>query len=128
MGSSRLNATTTPVRHVTTGSTRGRLMSITRIAATAALSGFLMVAGAGAAQADHTHVRVLGNGQCVVLAANGGEQDVQLPHADEFPENRRHPLHVNVHLGKAGTRQGEDVVFVQGSPGDLANCDDYVND
>jgi hypothetical protein len=102
-------------------------MSVTRLSTAAALSGLLLVAVAGAAQADHTHVRVLGNGQCVVLAAQGGEQYVQLPHADEFAENRRHPLHVNVHLGQAGTRQGEPVVFVKGSPGDLEHCDSYVN-
>jgi hypothetical protein len=103
-------------------------MSFTRICASVALSGAVMVAGAGAARADHTHVRVLGNGACVVLAANGGEKYVQLPHAEEFPPNRRHPLHVNVHLGQAGTRQGEAVVFVQGTAGDLANCASYVND
>ncbi|MCA1781100.1 MAG: hypothetical protein ABR500_16325 [Dermatophilaceae bacterium] len=103
-------------------------MNISRSCASVALSGVVVVVGASAAQADHTHVRVLGNGACVVLAANGGEKYVQLPHADEFPENRRHPLHVNVHLGQAGTRQGEAVIFVRGTAGDLANCDSYVND
>jgi hypothetical protein len=103
-------------------------MSGTRTTITLALTGLLVLAGAGAAQADHTHVRVLGNGQCVVLAANGGEQDVELPHADDFVEGRRHPLHVNVHLGEAGTRQGEGVVFVRGTAADLAHCDGYVND
>jgi hypothetical protein len=80
------------------------------------------------ASASHTHVLLLGNGQCVVLAADGGEKWVELPHADEFTPDRRHPLHVNVHLGAPGMRQGEHVIFVQGSPGDLANCDGYVND
>ncbi len=103
-------------------------MSITRICASVALSGLVMVIGASAAQADHTHVMVLGNGKCVVLAANGGEKYVRLPHADGYPENRRHPLHVNVHLGQPGTRQGEAVIFVQGTAGDLANCNGYVND
>ncbi|WP_345208555.1 hypothetical protein [Fodinibacter luteus] len=103
-------------------------MSIPRICASVALSALVMVVGASAAHADHTHVRVLGNGKCVVLAANGGEKYVQLPHADGFPENRRHPLHVNVHLGQPGTRQGEAVIFVQGTAGDLANCNGYVND
>lgn len=77
---------------------------------------------------SHTHVRMTGNGDCVILAANGHENEVQLPHASEFAEDRRHPLHVNVHLGNAGVRHGEPVVFVQGSPGDLANCAGYVND
>ena len=103
-------------------------MSVIRVCAGLVLSGVIVVVGASAAQADHTHVRVLGNGMCVVLAADGGEKYVQLPHAYAFAENRRHPLHVNVHLGQAGMRQGEPVVFVQGTAGDLANCDGYVND
>jgi hypothetical protein len=79
------------------------------------------------AMATHTHVRTTGNGSCVILAASGGESEVQLPYADGFAENRRHPLHVNVHLGQAGTRGAESVVWVLGSAGDLANCDGYVN-
>jgi hypothetical protein len=27
---------------------------------------------------------------------------VQLPHAEDYAANRRHPLHVNVHLGRPG--------------------------
>ena len=81
----------------------------------------------GAAFADHTHVRLLGNGQCVILAAAGNEKYVELPHADEFAENRKHPLHVNVHLGEPGTRGDQAVVFVMGSPEDLANCLGYIN-
>lgn len=79
------------------------------------------------ATANHTHVMMTGNGQCVVLAADGGEKYVSLPHATAHPENRRHPLHVNVHLGEPGTRQGATVIWVMGSAGDLANCDGYVN-
>ncbi len=79
------------------------------------------------ASATHSHVRMTGNGACVVLGGNGAENQVHLPHAVEFAENRQHPLHVNVHLGKAGTRQGEAVVWVQGSAADLANCAGYVN-
>jgi hypothetical protein len=103
-------------------------MSITRTSTVAVLSGLLVLAGAGAAQADHTHVRVLGNGHCVILAADGGEKYVQLPHAASFADGRRHPLHVNVHLGQAGSRNGQEVVFVQGSSDDLSHCDGYVND
>ena len=29
------------------------------------------------------HSHVVGNGQCVLLAPNGGEQHVELPHAEE---------------------------------------------
>ena len=58
--------------------------------------------GATPAAADHTHFRVVGNGECVLLAPDGGEKYVQLPHADEFAPNRQHPLHVNVHLGRPG--------------------------
>ncbi len=88
----------------------------------------MVVALAAPAMASHTHVRMTGNGSCVILAANGHEHDVQLPHAGNFAENRQHPLHVNVHLGKPGIRKGEMVVWVQGSPGDLTNCQGYVND
>lgn len=86
----------------------------------------LMVVGASLpAAADHTHVMATGNGQCVILAANGGEKYVELPHADEHAEGRRHPLHVNVHLGEPGSHGG---IWVHRSAGDLANCDGYVND
>jgi hypothetical protein len=61
-----------------------------------------VVLGATPAAADHTHFRVLGNGDCVLLAPDGEEKYVQLPHADEFAPNRQHPLHVNVHLGRPG--------------------------
>jgi hypothetical protein len=61
----------------------------------------IVIAGTPAA-ADHVHFRVVGNGQCVLLAPDGGEQYVELPHADDFAANRRHPLHVNVHLGQPG--------------------------
>ena len=95
---------------------------------TSLVATILVLASAAPAMASHTHVRMTGNGSCAVLAAHGGENAVQLPHAVEFPENRRHPLHVNVHLGEPGTRHGDVVIWVQGSAGDLANCDVYVND
>lgn len=78
--------------------------------------------------ADHTHVVQLGNGQCVILAGRGGEKFVRLPHADEFDENRQHPLHVKVHLGEPGTRRGKSVIFVKGSAGDIENCTSYANE
>lgn len=92
------------------------------------LAALMVLTLAAPAGATHTHVRATGNGACVILGGGGHEADVELPHADSFPETRRHPLHVNVHLGQAGNRGGEAVVFVKGSPGDLANCDGYVND
>jgi hypothetical protein len=63
-----------------------------------------LVATAPAAHADHVHFVVTGAG-CVLLAPDGGEKYVQLPHADEFAANRQHPLHVNVHLGRPGEVQ-----------------------
>jgi len=72
-----------------------------RLAAAALAVPVMVVAWASPAAADHVHFRYLGNGQCVLLAPDGGEKDVQLPRA-EGPENRRLPLHVNVHLGRAG--------------------------
>ncbi len=57
---------------------------------------------ASPAAADHTDFRVLGNGGCVLLAADGGEKYVHLPNAGEYAANRQHPLHVNVHLGTPG--------------------------
>lgn len=85
---------------------------------------------AAPALAAHTHAMRTGSGSCVILAANGGEKDVQLPHAGG-PENRRHPLHVNVHLGEPGTRHGDDpvenaVIWVYQSAADP--CTEYVND
>ncbi|HSK25704.1 MAG TPA: hypothetical protein VK894_02190 [Jiangellales bacterium] len=61
-----------------------------------------LLALAPAAHADHVHFRVTGSGQCVLLAPDGNEKYVQLPNADGFPENRRHPLHTQVHLGRPG--------------------------
>lgn len=79
--------------------------------------------GAGAASAGHTHSMSTGNDSCVLLAQNGGEKDVTLPHADGAL-NRRHPLHVNVHLGAPG-RAGQ--IGVQGTASDPCPGD-YVND
>lgn len=88
----------------------------------------VMVGAAAPAWAGHTHARMTGNGECVILAANGGEKEVQLPFADGIADpTRRHPLHVNVHLGEPGTVQGETVIWVFGPASD-ANCTGYVND
>ncbi len=81
--------------------------------------------GASAASAGHTHSMTTGNESCVLLAQNGGEEDVTLPHADGYALDRRHPLHVNVHLGAPG-RTGE--IGVQGTATDPCLGGDYVND
>ena len=38
-----------------------------------------LLAGAGVARADHTHVLVLPNGKCAILAAEGNEKYLILP-------------------------------------------------
>lgn len=88
----------------------------------------MLVTTAVPAFASHTHVVQLGDGRCVILAERGNEKYVELPHADAFDEDRRHPLHVKVHLGEPGTRRGEEVIFVKGSGGDIENCESYANE
>ena len=73
-----------------------RLLTIVSLACAA------LLAGAMPAAADHTHFRVVGTGECVLVAPDGGEKYVHLPHADEYVPTRQHPLHVNVHLGQPG--------------------------
>lgn len=80
------------------------------------------------AMADHTHVMVLGNGQCVVMAENAGEEAVALPLA-VFEKNpnvdisptalRMHPLHVLVHQGRPGEN---NALYVYGTPAADAAC------
>jgi hypothetical protein len=72
------------------------------IVAAAGAAVAVLAVGVAPASADHTHFRVTGGGDCVLLAPDGGEKYVELPHADSFAPNRRHPLHVNVHLGQPG--------------------------
>lgn len=95
-----------------------------RAVAAAVTVGAVGVSSAGTVSATHTHSMETGNGSCVLLAQNGGETNVTLPHADG-PENRRHPLHVNVHLGAPG-RSGE--IGVQGTSSDPCLGGDYLND
>ena len=79
-------------------------------------------------------MKLVGNGQCVVLAENAGEESVDLPQA-VFEHNpnvtvspaagRNHPLHVLVHKRVPGA-SGE--YFVLGSPEANAACGGvYVN-
>lgn len=89
--------------------------NLLRTSAIATLGLGMLAFGVQPAQADHVHFRVLGNGQCVLLAPDGGEQRVTLPHADTFANNRRHPLHVNVHLGRPGEVGTVMVAYANGT-------------
>ena len=73
-----------------------------RITATIAAATAAIGLTAAPAAATHIHSKEVRPGVCVLLAAKGGEKNVQLPNADEFPANRQHPIHVNVHLGRPG--------------------------
>lgn len=105
-----------------------------RAVAVAVVAGGFVAAMSGPAFADHTHAKVVGNGQCVVLAEGAGEESVVLPLAvfennpnvDIAPTaNRMHPLHVLVHLGQAGEH---NALFVYGTPAEAAACAaGYVN-
>lgn len=86
----------------------------------AALGLTIGLSGAPAA-AHHDHGLRLGNGDCVVLAANGGEKTVSLPDASILNnpnadgqwaghEGRNHPLHVFVHMGRPGQQRAIGVV------------------
>ena len=95
-------------------------------AAVAAAS--LLALAAGPVSASHTHVMALGNGQCVLLAANGGEEAVTLPMAvfehnpnvDIAPTaDRLHPLHVLVHQGVPGEHKS---IAVAGTAAAAALC------
>ena len=90
------------------------------VAATAA------VGAAAPASASHVHSMEVRDGVCVLLAAEGGEKYVVLPFADELPANRRHPLHVLVHLGRPGQNFN---IGVYGTPSDPCYFEgEYLND
>jgi hypothetical protein len=92
--------------------------------------------------ADHTHVLILPNGKCAILAAAGHEKYQILPSVlfsnnpnvdaddaagglDGLPLNRRHPSHVLVHLGVPGA---DGDIAVMGSAQDpCAATGEYVN-
>jgi hypothetical protein len=95
----------------------------------------VLALAAAPALATHTHVMSLGNGECVLLAHEAGEESVVLP-ASVFTHNpnvdipstpgRTHPLHVLVHLGQAGERLQ---LAVAGTAAAVALCPDgIVND
>jgi hypothetical protein len=106
-----------------------------KAAAASAASALLLLAASGPAAADHTHVKILGNGGCVVMAEGAGEEEVELPdavfdhnpHAADIPQTdgRTHPLHVLVHQGVPGDNND---IYVLGSDAEKAACDgEYVN-
>ncbi|HKF84690.1 MAG TPA: hypothetical protein VKB30_02825 [Candidatus Limnocylindrales bacterium] len=96
---------------------------------------FLAAIVAGPVAANHRHVMSLGNGECVLLAANGDEDEVELPlgvfdanpNVDIAPgADRLHPLHVLVHQGVPGEHNG---IAVAGTPAAESLCPDgIVND
>ena len=109
-------------------------MSTRRVIAVTGVAAFGLPASAGTALANHTHVKAVGNGQCVVLAEDAGEETVNLPPA-VFEHNphvavapapgRNHPLHVLVHKGVPGDSGGYHVL---GSADAAAACPGgYVN-
>jgi hypothetical protein len=109
---------------------------------TFAVTVLVVLVGVSVARADHTHVLILPNGSCAILAAKGNEKYVILPDvlfannpnvdADDaagslegLPLNRRHPLHVLVHLGVPGA---DGDIVVMGSAADpCVATGNYVN-
>ena len=112
-------------------------MRITKVMGTAALasaaSAVLLFGSSGAAVADHTHAKVVGNDGCVALAQGSGEARVDLPSA-VFAGNpnvditeaqgRTHPLHVLVHQGVPGERKA---LYVVGPSTDAACPAGFLN-
>jgi hypothetical protein len=113
-----------------------------RRALVAGMATVFLLAGASVARADHTHVLILPNGSCAILAADGNEKYTIFPDvlfannpnvdADDaagglagLPLNRRHPLHVLVHLGVPGA--DGDIVVMGSAQDPCAATGNYVN-
>jgi hypothetical protein len=113
-----------------------------RSALVSGVAAVIFLAGAGVARADHTHVLILPNGNCAILAAAGNEKYQVLPDVlfannpnvdaddaagglDGLPLNRRHPLHVLVHLGVPGA--DGDIVVMDSTQDPCAATGNYVN-
>jgi hypothetical protein len=122
------------------GEVDGREILMRRMLVSTLAAGMLL-GGAGAALADHTHVLILPNGNCAILAQSGNEKYLVLPSVlfannpnvdaddaaglENLPMNRRHPLHVLVHLGVPGA---DGDIAVMGSADDpCAATGNYVN-
>lgn len=99
-------------------------MKIRRVSVGVGVATAVVFGSSGMAAADHTHSMKTGNGRCVLLARNGGESEVQLPFASG-PDNRRHPLHVLVHMGEP---DDHITIGVQGMGSDPCFGGDYIND
>lgn len=95
------------------------------LAVAAALAAALALTAAPAA-AEHVHSKQVGNGKCVLLAANGGEKNVNLP-GDNFPDNVDHPIHRHVHRGRAGQNFPIGVYNTPSDPCFDLGPDAYVN-
>lgn len=98
-----------------------------RCAAGAIVAGAVAFASPGIAGASHVHSMQVGNGACVLLAADSGEPDVDLPFASPalVEANRAHPLHLLVHQGRPGTNNR---IGVYGTPSDPCFVSgDYIN-
>lgn len=115
---------------------------LTRRAARFAVAGAAMTGVVlgfpGAAHASHTHAKVVGNGQCVILAAGAGEASVVLPDsvftnnpnvdAPSGNDTRSHPLHVLVHLGVPGSPDHLQLYVLGTADANAACAAGYVND
>ena len=91
-------------------------MQMRKFLAGAAIGASAVFVGGIPAGASHVHSLQTGNGACVLLAQSGGEKNVQLPFADEYVQNRRHPLHVLVHTGEPGEHVNIGVVGTASDP------------
>ena len=106
------------------------------------LAALCLLAGATVARADHSHVLILPNGKCAILAEAGNEKYQILPDVlfsnnpnvdaddaasglENLPLNRRHPLHVLVHLGVPGA--DGDIAVIGSAQDPCAETGDYVN-
>jgi hypothetical protein len=108
---------------------------VNRLSSALAIGLLLAALVAAPVAANHRHVMSLGNGECVLLAANGGEDDVELPlvvfdanpNVDIAPgADWLHPLHVLVHQGVPGEHNR---IAVADTPAAAALCPDgIVND
>ena len=108
----------------------------------AAMVAAMVLGSVGVARADHRHVLILPNGNCAILAEEGNERYLIMPSVlfannpnvdaddavgglENLPMNRRHPLHVLVHLGVPGA---DGDIAVMGSADDpCAATGNYVN-
>jgi hypothetical protein len=124
------------------GVLRKRRGSVMRGLLVAGLAATFLLVGPGVARADHTHVLILPNGNCAILAASGNEKYLILPEVlfannpnvdaddavgglDNLALNRRHPLHVLVHLGVPGA--DGDIVVMGSALDPCAATGNYVN-